>query len=109
MNDSDVLVEIRDALKENNRLLQILTSPLLTEELRKVLHKDEEWRVYRASDGSPRKVVGEKAGVSHTTVSNYWKVWAPLGILEKTETEGRYRHRYDVVDIALGGSNGGNS
>ena len=109
MTESELLTEIRDALRENNRLLRVIASPLVEEKLQKVLHKDEERRVYRASDGSPRKVVGQKAGVSHTTVSNYWKLWEPLGILEKTETAGRYRHRYDVVDIALGGSNGGNS
>ena len=110
MNDTETLVEIRDALLENNRLLRILASPLIAERLRMVLHKDEEWSVYRESDGSPRDVVAERSGVSRGTVSKYWKAWLPLDILDETETSGRYRHRYEVDSIVLEGShNGGNA
>ena len=110
MTTETLLAEIRDGMLENNRLLRLLVSPLILDGLKKVLHKDEEWLVYRESDGSPRDVVAERSGVSHTTVSNYWKAWLPLDILDETETKGRYRHRYEVDSIVLGGnSDGGNA
>lgn len=110
MTTETLLAEIRDGMLENNRLLRLLVSPLILDGLKKVLHKDEEWLVYRESDGSARDVVAERSGVSHTTVSNYWKAWLPLDILDETETKGRYRHRYEVDSIVLGGnSDGGNA
>lgn len=110
MTEIEVLAEIRDALQENTRLLRILASPLVEEKLQRVIHKDEEWRVYCASDGSSSHAVAKSSSVSHQTVSNYWKAWAPLHILEETDTKGRYRHRYNVDGIVLEGiTNGGNA
>jgi len=110
MDENETLVAIRDELVATNRWLRILATPLVAERLGRVLKKDEEWRVYRESDGRPREQVADSAGVSHGTVSNYWKAWEPLEILETTETKGRYRHRYDVDSILVEGrANGGNA
>lgn len=102
MTTPDMLTEIRDAIRESNRWLRILATPLVSQRLKAILRKDDEWRVYGASDGRAREQVAESSGVSHGTVSNYWKAWAPLGIVEETETKGRYRKAFDVDQFVSG-------
>jgi hypothetical protein len=34
-------------------------------------------------------------------VSNYWKKWQPLQIVEETETTGRYRRLFDLRGLGI--------
>lgn len=109
MDQAALLEEIRDELRQANRWLRILATPLIAERLKTILSKEDEWQVYRASDGRAREQVAQSSGVSHQTVSNYWKAWAPLRIVEETETKGRFRRVFDVDQFVAGGENGGDA
>ena len=109
MDQTALLEEIRDELRQANRWLRILATPLISEKLRAILKKDDEWRVYRASDGRAREQVAHSSAVSHGTVSNYWKAWASLGIVEETEVKGRFRKVFHVDGFVSGDDNGRNT
>lgn len=109
MDNSSAIVEVRDELRQVNHWLKILATPLVSEKLRSVLKRDDEWRVYQASDGSAREQVAKAASVSHGTVSNYWKLWAKSGIVRETETKGRYQKLFDIDEFLAGGTDGGDA
>jgi hypothetical protein len=97
----ELIREIIAAQRETNRWLRVLAWPVLAEVLRKTLRTPEEMRVYRESDGRTSRDVGAASGVSHTTVHNYWRRWAPAGIVEPAGVEGRYRHLVDLADVGI--------
>jgi CRP-like cAMP-binding protein len=96
-----LLREIRQELREANRWLQMLAAQEVRGRLEPVLAAGQERRVYQASDGSAREVVAKAAGVSHGTVSNYWRKWEMLRIVEETETRGRYRRLFDLREVGI--------
>jgi hypothetical protein len=97
----ELIREIIAAQRETNRWLRMLAWPALSEALRAALRTSEEMRVYRESDGRGLRDVGAAAGVSHTTVHNYWRRWARAGLVEPTGVEGRYRHLVDPADVGV--------
>jgi len=81
--------------------LRMLAWPALSDALRNALRTAEEVRVYRESDGRASRDVAAAAGVSHTTVHNYWRRWARAGLVEAAGAEGRYRHLVDPDDVGI--------
>jgi len=73
-----VLAGIRDLIRQANRWLQALATPEVRKPLEAILAAGPERRAYQAINGSVREVVAKVAGVSHQTVSNYWKGWREL-------------------------------
>lgn len=67
------------------------------------LKKDAEKRAYHFSDGRESREVGRLAGISHMTVTNYWKKWAALGIVEPVRARGgeRYRRVFSLEDFGM--------
>lgn len=67
------------------------------------LTKDTEKRAYHFSDGRDSREVGKLAGISHMTVTNYWKKWSALGIVEPVRARGgeRYRRIFSLEDFGM--------
>ena len=51
--------------------------------LTELLRTDAEKLVYEHSDGRTSRDIAKIVGVSHATVTNYWKKWAKYGIVKE--------------------------
>lgn len=71
--------------------------------LNKLLKTDTERLVYENSDGRTSREIAEIAGVSHTTVTNYWNRWAEYGIVEEVRARGgtRYKRIFSLSDFGI--------
>lgn len=94
---------VEQLLEEAVLWLRALAVPQVRESLAATLKTSEERRVYQASTGGSMQEVAAAAGVSHQTVSNYWRRWTGTGerIVVPTEVKGRYRRLYDLAVINL--------
>ena len=72
------------------------------EALADILKKQQDLLVYHFSDGRGSQEVGKITGVSHVTVTTYWKKWAGLGIVEPIKVPGGTRYRRSFSLEALG-------
>jgi hypothetical protein len=83
------------------RLQGMQTAKTILEES---LKKDAEKLAYHFSDGRDSREVGKLAGISHMTVTNYWKKWSVLGIVEPVRARGgdRYRKIFSLEDFGIG-------
>ncbi len=83
--------------------LGVLAGPTVRLWLEPMLTTTEERKVYQASTGGSMQEVGQAAGVSHQTVSNYWHRWkvASPAIIEKTQVKGRYQRLYDLYELNI--------
>ncbi len=89
---SDIVRELQEA----NRWLRLLAEPHIVDRLSQQLTGKLDRAIYQASTGGSSREVAKEAGVAHTTVQDAWERWAPSGIVEETETPGRFRR---IVDL----------
>lgn len=72
--------------------------------IQETLQNDEAKLIYEYSDGEKStREIGKLAGVSHTTVTNYWEKWSELGIVEPTEKYegGRVRRLCSLQELGV--------
>src|SRR3972149_10050761 len=67
------------------------------------LKSSSEKLAYVTSDGRGSQEVAKAAGISHTTVVNYWNRWARLGIVEPLRVKGgtRYRAVFSLSEFGI--------
>lgn len=72
--------------------------------LNELLKTDAERLIYENSDGRTSREIAEIAGVSHGTVTNYWKRWAKYGMVEEVRARGgtRYKKIFSLSDFGIG-------
>lgn len=68
-----------------------------------VLKDDVSKLVYHYSDGRSSREVAEKVRIHHTTVTNYWKRWAKIGIVEpvKVQRGTRYKRIFSLEEFGI--------
>jgi hypothetical protein len=93
--------EMLRTARQTNRWLRILALPALREALSTELSKPEFKRLYEASDGRSIREVAASAKVGVGTVHRYWQTWAAQGLLEPTESPGRFRRVVSLAEIGL--------
>lgn len=71
--------------------------------LTELLKTDAEKLVYENSDGRTSREIAEIVGVSHATVTNYWKKWARYGIVKEVGARGgtRYQRIFSLSDFGI--------
>ena len=71
--------------------------------LSEVLGDDMSKLIYHYSDGKSSREIAEKVSVSHQTVTNYWKKWAKIGIVEplKVHRGIRYKRVFSLEDFGI--------
>ena len=57
------------------------------------LEDDMSKLIYHLSDGKTSRQIAKKLPVTHTTVVNYWKRWAEIGIMEPVSARGGTRYK----------------
>lgn len=98
--DTEILKQIRDELREMKTWLKLAGIPELRRLSEANLRDNVDKIVYELSDGerSTREIAGAVKGlgkgISHATVSNMWRRWAIMGLVEPSE---KYRGRYAKV------------
>lgn len=68
------------------------------------LRTEEEKIAYQYSDGRGSKEVAKLAGFkSHSTIIDYWKKWARLGLMEPMKVRGgtRYKRSFSLPDFGI--------
>jgi len=71
--------------------------------LTNLLERDVEKQVYEYSDGRTSREIAGIVGVSHGTVTNYWKKWARYGIVDEVRSRGgtRYKRIFRLSDFGI--------
>lgn len=72
--------------------------------LTELLKTNAEKLVYEYSDGRTSRDIAKIVGVSHATVTNYWKKWARYGIVKEVGARGgtRYQRIFSLSDFGIG-------
>ena len=94
---------VEELLEEIVRWTRLAAAPTVREWLEPVLTTADERGVYQASTGGTSREVAAATGVSHVTVSNYWRRWksAQPAIIRETERAGRYARLYDLAEMNI--------
>lgn len=97
------LDEIATLLKELVKWSKFSGKQHLKKLLEDSLRKDAEKIVYEYSDGERSARDLEKlSGVSRTSVTNYWKKWVKLGIVEESKKfTGRMQHICSLEEVGI--------
>ncbi|MCH7561450.1 MAG: hypothetical protein IIC67_08845 [Thaumarchaeota archaeon] len=71
--------------------------------IEKILQTDEEKAAYELSNGiRSSRDIGQEIGLSKTTVTDYWKKWSKIGIVEESKKyRGRMRHFVSLDEIGI--------
>ncbi|WXG39840.1 MAG: hypothetical protein WED07_03280 [Candidatus Freyarchaeum deiterrae] len=71
--------------------------------LLEILPSYEEKVTYHHSDGRGSQEVAKFAGISHVTVTKWWKIWAKAGIAEMMSVKGgeRARRIFSLEDFGI--------
>jgi hypothetical protein len=103
-DERDLLKRIHEALEELLRWTRFEGMLKVKEVLLDVLRTDEEKLAYHYSDGRGSKEVAKLAGFkSHTTILDYWRKWAALGLVESINVRGgtRYKRLFSLSDFGI--------
>lgn len=99
------LDEIRRLAKMETDLLRILVHSKCEKAVSMALPSEKKRFAYQHSDGElSSRQVGEIAGVSHNTVSSWWREWAGKGMGESVLVQGggrRFKAKYALLELAV--------
>jgi len=101
---NDPLGETASILREILKWTKFAGSKEVKDVLKDALDTDQKLLVYHLSDGNKGSVeIGNKAGVSHSTVFNYWTSWARRGIVEPVKVRGgeRFKKVFELEDFGF--------
>lgn len=94
--------EILQVLRQIEGWLKVISIPKVKELLESTLQTPEERKVYHYSDGRSQNEIANLVKVSQPTVSNYWKKWAKLGIIQQSKSyKGRYEKSFLLEDFNI--------
>lgn len=96
----------QDGVIEEIRLqtawLRVLATPVLREELNRVLTNDKRRAVYELSTGNATtREVASAAGVGAGTVSRWWTEWEGLGLMRPAGRQGRVAHIMSLSTLGI--------
>jgi hypothetical protein len=102
-DERDLLERIHGTLEELLKWTRFEGMLKIKEVLLDVLRTDGEKLAYHYSDGRSSREVAKLAGLSHTTIVDYWKKWATLGLMESINVRGgtRYKRVFSLSDFGI--------
>jgi hypothetical protein len=103
-DERDLLERIHGTLEELLKWTRFEGMLKVKEVLLDVLRTDEEKLAYHYSDGRGSEEVAKLAGLkSHTTILDYWRKWATLGLMEPINVRGgtRYKRVFPLSDFGI--------
>lgn len=95
-------MEIKDLLKEILKWTKFEGMQKIKQVLENTLDSDPKKLVYESSNGLSSPEVAKIAGVDDSTVRDYWKDWAILGIAEiHPNFKKRYRRIFSLEEVGI--------
>lgn len=98
----DKIIELLDELLKWQRFESMQKAREILSDL---LKTDNEKLIYSNSDGHrTSREIAEIVGVSHVTVTNYWKKWTKYGVVKEQGTRGggtRYQGIFSLSDFGI--------
>ncbi|QLH11264.1 hypothetical protein [Nitrosarchaeum sp. AC2] len=101
----DILTDIRDAIKDSSKWAKFTGMKEIKPVLEAQLPNDSKKIIYHLSDSTKgtqeiAKLVG---GISHMSISNYWKSWEKFGLGESVTVMGgkRFKRSFDIEDFGI--------
>ncbi len=106
-NDLKDLIDELKTLNQTHKLiagyLRLMSNAEIEKSLKDTFTSNEEIRVYELSDGNrTTRDIEDLIGVSRQTVSNLWKKWEILGLVEEGKSKKPYKAKFSIIDLALG-------
>jgi transposase len=94
--------EIKDILREILKWTKFQGMQKVKQVLETTLDIDTKKLVYELSDGVSSPKIAKIVGVDPTTVRDYWRDWAILGIVEiHPEYKRRYRRIFSLKEVGI--------
>ena len=94
--------EIKDILREILKWTKFQAMQKVKQVLETTLDNDTKKLIYELSDGRSSPKIAEIVGVTPSTVRDYWKDWAVLGIVEiHPEYKRRYRRIFSLREVGI--------
>jgi hypothetical protein len=84
------------------KIYKFLNHSKIIDALNIELNDNTKKTVYELSDGTrTTREIQKIAGVSISTITNYWKQWALKGIVIPAQRKGRYMAAFDLTEYGL--------
>lgn len=94
--------EIKNILKEILKWTKFQGMQKIKQVLETALNTDTKKLVYELSDGISSPKIAKIAGADSSTVRDYWRDWAILGIVEiHPEYKRRYRRIFSLKEVGI--------
>lgn len=94
--------EIRDILREILKWTKFEGMQKVKQVLETTLDSDVKKLIYELSDGRSSPKIAETVGVDSSTIRDYWKDWAILGIIEiHPDFKRRYRRIFSLKEVGI--------
>jgi len=94
--------EIKDILKEILKWTKFEGMQKVKQILENTLDNNTKKVIYEFSDGRSSPAIAGTVGVDSSTVRDYWKAWAVLGIVEiHPEYKKRYHRIFSLKEVGI--------
>jgi len=99
VDKQDKVIELLEEILRWTRLQGVQNARAV---LANALKTDVLKAAYQLSDGRSSTEVGKACGVSHMTVTNYWRQWFTLGIAQPSKKyKGRFERAFSLEDLGI--------
>lgn len=99
VDKQDKVIELLEEILRWTRLQGIQNAKAVLED---TLANDILKVAYQLSDGRSSSVVGKACGVTGMTVTNYWRRWFTLGIVQPSpKYKGRFERAFSLEDLGI--------
>lgn len=83
-------------------LLRILAQPVLSSSLQDVFKTPKQLYIYELSNGKrSTRDIGKLVKLDQKGISNSWREWEKVGLVEKIGKKGQFKARYSLLELLL--------
>lgn len=99
MGDNNRLQEM---FAEFLKIYKFINHPQIIASLNSELSDKTKKTVYELSNGeNTTRDIAKVAGISISTITSYWKLWALKGIVVPAQRQGRFKAAFDLAEYGL--------
>jgi hypothetical protein len=88
--------------REAQNLLRILVQPILSNSLEGIFKTPRQLYAYELSNGErSTREIGKLVKLDQKGISNWWREWEKVGLVEKVGKKGQFKARYSLLELLL--------
>lgn len=100
LEDKLSILELQN--RESQNLLRILVQPILSNSLEGIFKTPRQLYAYELSNGErSTREIGKLVKLDQKGISNWWREWEKLGLVEKVGKKGQFKARYSLLELLL--------